>query len=111
MISIEQQFAEKLHAYTLPRNDRVNSRVKDLIDMILLLRLRTPKAEVMIQTAKKVFERRNTHLLPQKLETPPPEWQTPFLILATECNLSHNMQMSFKQISEFYSDLLKMTTG
>jgi hypothetical protein len=34
----EQQFAEKLHAYTLPRpKDRPNSRVKDLIDMILLI--------------------------------------------------------------------------
>jgi hypothetical protein len=37
-ISKEQQFAEKLHAYTLPRpEDRPNSRVKDLIDMNLLI--------------------------------------------------------------------------
>ncbi len=36
MISIEQQFAEKLHSYTLPR-ERINTRVKDLIDLILLL--------------------------------------------------------------------------
>jgi hypothetical protein len=29
-ISKEQQFAEKLHAYTVPRPDAPNSRVKDL---------------------------------------------------------------------------------
>jgi len=38
MISREQQFAEKLHAYTRPRTDRDNSRVKDLVDLLLLMR-------------------------------------------------------------------------
>ena len=37
MIPSEQQFAEKLHAYTLPRSTP-NSRVKDLIDLLLLIR-------------------------------------------------------------------------
>ena len=41
MISAEQQFAEKLHAYTLPRLERVNTRTKDLIDMVLLIRRET----------------------------------------------------------------------
>ena len=37
MIPREQQFAEKLHAYTLPRQGAVNSRVRDLVDMVLLI--------------------------------------------------------------------------
>jgi hypothetical protein len=36
LIAREQQFAEKIHAYTLPRSTP-NSRVKDLIDMALLM--------------------------------------------------------------------------
>jgi Nucleotidyl transferase AbiEii toxin, Type IV TA system len=36
MIAREQQFAEKIHAYTLPRNAS-NSRVKDLVDLALLI--------------------------------------------------------------------------
>ena len=36
MIAREQQSAEKIHAYTLPRNSP-NSRVKDLVDMALLI--------------------------------------------------------------------------
>ena len=36
MIAREQQFAEKIHAYTLPRNT-ANSRVKDLVDLALLI--------------------------------------------------------------------------
>lgn len=35
-ISCEQQCAEKIHAYTLPREGGFNSRVKDLVDIILL---------------------------------------------------------------------------
>jgi hypothetical protein len=31
-VSPEEQFAEKLHAYTLPRVSRENTRVKDLVD-------------------------------------------------------------------------------
>src|ERR1039457_7177661 len=37
MIAREQQFAEKIHAYTLLRSAQ-NSRVKDLVDLALLTR-------------------------------------------------------------------------
>ena len=36
-VSPEEQFAEKLHAYTLPRVGRENTRVKDLVDLVLLI--------------------------------------------------------------------------
>jgi hypothetical protein len=36
-VSREEQFAEKLHAYSLPREGRPNSRVKDLVDLALLI--------------------------------------------------------------------------
>jgi predicted nucleotidyltransferase component of viral defense system len=36
-VSPEEQFAEKLHAYTLPRTGRENTRVKDLVDLVLLI--------------------------------------------------------------------------
>lgn len=34
-LSREQQFAEKIHAYTFPRGARTNTRVKDLVDFVL----------------------------------------------------------------------------
>jgi len=36
MIAREQQFAEKIHAYTLPRSSP-NSRVRDPVDLYLLI--------------------------------------------------------------------------
>lgn len=34
-----QQFAEKIHAFTLPRGDQLNTRVKDLADLILFIEM------------------------------------------------------------------------
>jgi len=109
MISIEQQFAEKLHAYTLPRGERINSRAKDLIDMVLLLNIRTPRPETMFQTIQKVFKKRTTHLLPKQLEVPPPQWKAQFTSLAAECGLLQDMNASYEKISEFYNNMMIFT--
>jgi hypothetical protein len=41
MIPRDQQFTEKLHAYTLPRQGAVNARLRDLVDMVLLIQSAT----------------------------------------------------------------------
>lgn len=106
MISIEQQFAEKLHAYTLIRGQRINSRVKDLIDMVLLLNMKIPKSDEMLRALQKVFKKRDTHLLPLRLDPPPEDWNTQFINMATECGLPQDMQESFEKISNFYDRIL-----
>jgi len=63
-ISKEQQFAEKLHAYTLPRLEGTNSRVKDVVDMVLLLRLGTLDLERLREAIRTTFALRETHVLP-----------------------------------------------
>jgi hypothetical protein len=73
IISIEQQFAEKIHAYTLFRGDKLNSRVKDLVDILLLMRMRSLDFEKLRANLQKVFKIRNTHVLPTQLPTPPLE--------------------------------------
>jgi len=108
MISIEQQFAEKLHIYTLPRGERVNSRAKDLIDMVLLLNMKVPKADEMTRAVQKVFKKRDTHPLPQKLDAPPTEWKIQFIAMAAECGISQTMQESFEKVSEFYRNLISI---
>lgn len=74
--------------------------------MVLLLKIRPPKSNIMAQAVRKVFDKRNTHSLPQKLEPLPPEWQTQFNILAIECGLPHDMQINFKQIFKLYDSFI-----
>jgi hypothetical protein len=105
MISSEQQFAEKLHAYTLPRGDRINSRVKDLIDMVLLINMKAFSLEECKAALQRVFNTRDTHLLPDTLELPPAEWQTQFVAMAEECGISTDMKKAFEVVAHFYQKL------
>lgn len=107
MISLEQQLAEKIHAYTLPRNGRINSRVKDLIDMLLLLKMKSFKHEEFLYSLEKVFKIRNTHNLPRILEPPPVDWQLPFEAMAKECAIAPDMNENFKQVVRFYNRMSK----
>ncbi|MES2273778.1 MAG: nucleotidyl transferase AbiEii/AbiGii toxin family protein [Chlamydiota bacterium] len=104
MISVEQQFAEKLHSYTLPR-EQINTRTKDLIDLILLLNPKNRAPEVFQYALQRVFRARNTHPLPTFLPDPPLSWQKPFDTMAAECGISQNLKSGFTKVSEFYTAL------
>ena len=101
-ISKEQQFAEKLHAYTLPRTDRFNTRVKDLVDMLLLIREGFVSEAVVRDNLTKVFHRRNTHSLPTTLPLPPQDWDVKFDLLAKECGMNESLDQAIEIVDHFY---------
>ena len=84
---VAQQFAEKVHAYTFPWQDRDNTRVKDLVDLVLLLRSGQLKPERVKQALRATFEIRGTHSLPAQVPMPPLEWAEPYAALAGELGL------------------------
>lgn len=100
-ISLEQHFAEKIHAYTQPRVKQDNSRSKDLVDMVLLIRtgkLNTCRVKEAMQI---IFEFRGTHPVPNELELPPRSWVRPFTRMAKECNLKANLGEVFEELCDF----------
>ncbi len=105
MIPREQQFAEKLHAYTLPRVGTVNSRVRDLVDIVLLIQSGTLDVSLVAEALRRTFGRRGTHPIPAKLEPPPPDWTAPFERLADECRLDPSVPKAFAELSRFYTTL------
>lgn len=105
MISIEQQFAEKLHAYTFPRMERPNTRVKDLVDMMLLVKMRSMNLDVLKEALRLIFKVRQTHPLPKKIEAPPLAWKVPYYELAKECALKLDIDEAFREIETIYSGL------
>ena len=105
VISAAQQFAEKLHAYTSSRGERVNTRTKDLIDMVLLIsgeKLDKSKTAVAIRVT---FMKRATHDLTKELDPPPAEWEPVFDALAKECDLAMKLREGFEIIREFTKTL------
>ena len=106
MIPREQQFAEKLHAYTLPRPGAVNTRVRDLVDMVLLIQSATLAHNKVTEAIRVTFERRKTHALPNTLPVPPAEWQNPYRALARECDLSGQVEDAFAVLQMFMESIL-----
>ncbi len=110
MIPREQQFAEKLHAYTLPRSNP-NSRVKDLLDLALLSGSGDLNSQRLLDALRLTFERRATHTMPPELAAPPLEWQLPFQALAEECGLPTDIATVFRRVREFLETVLARQRG
>jgi hypothetical protein len=73
----ETHVAEKLHAYTLPR-ERENSRMKDLPDLALLAQTGTFHRELLRTALEQTFTFRRSHAMPGALPPPPSSWAKPY---------------------------------
>jgi hypothetical protein len=83
---IETHIAEKLHAYTMPRN-RVNSRVKDLPDLGILARIRPIDAARLREALEQSFTYRKSHAVPTAFPDPPPSWTAAYQKMAQDDEL------------------------
>src|ERR1700691_1524140 len=84
MIPREQQFAEKLHAYTLPAPGGEKRAVRNLVDLVLLIQSATLAKAKVGEAIRVTFDRRRTHAEPKLLPEPPTDWQKPYDALAEE---------------------------
>ena len=84
---LAQQVAEKVHAYTRPHAGGTSTRVKDLVDILLIAGLDQIDARTMRRALEATFDGRKTHPLPGSLPDPPATWSTPYLALAKELNV------------------------
>jgi len=106
-ISREEQFAEKLHAYTLPRTGRPNTRAKDLVDMLLLFDSDTIDPARLLENIKATFRRRGTHDVPLSLPPPLPSWEAPFGEMAADCGLNQNLTEQHRRLASFLAGIQK----
>lgn len=102
----EQQFAEKIHAYTLPRGERVNNRVKDMVDLALLLEVGLPEQEQVRRALTATFARRQTHLIPARLALPPEGWREAYAALAAECGVQRaTVEEAYAALATYWESL------
>ena len=86
---LTQQLAEKVHAYTRPHLSGESSRVKDLVDILLIAELGSISGQLLFQAVQMTFKARGTHPLPLHLPSPPASWSTPFRKMAFEVGLDY----------------------
>jgi hypothetical protein len=106
-ISKEQQFAEKLHAYTMTNRPAPNSRVKDLVDLALLVTRLPLDPELLRKALDQTFSQRDSHPLPADLLDPAATWEKPFAALAAETRLGLTMAEAFAVIRSFYQGIVR----
>ncbi len=105
-ISKAQQFAEKLHAYTYAWDDRENTRVKDIVDLVLLIERGELDADDVAVAIRETFRRREAHPVPRELAAPPIAWASEFPALAEQAGLSTQvLNAAFEILAAYFNRL------
>lgn len=107
------QIAEKLHAYTRAYGRRESSRIRDLVDILLIASFGRLKGPNLAKALETTFSARGTHSLPSEFPRHPAGWSGPYKRLARELNLSWpTVEEAWQAAAEFLNPLLRgMTEG
>ncbi|MCB1114705.1 MAG: nucleotidyl transferase AbiEii/AbiGii toxin family protein [Chlamydiia bacterium] len=103
-ISLEQQFAEKIHAMVVDRGERENTRVKDLIDVLLLIQEGLDKNQ-LFKAITNTFHRRGEKSIPITVPEPPASWRASFSQMATDCGLDPDFDAAFTTLERYWKEL------
>ena len=91
-------WSEKLAAYIHPWNDRHNTRVKDIVDLNLLIDQGLDKEQIY-QAMEKIFE---SIKLSETLKPPPEPWNKTYPALAQQAGLELTLEQAYDRLNTFY---------
>ena len=86
---LTQHLAEKIHAYVRPRGTGESTRVKDLVDIVLISEQIAVDAPALLTAIQATFSAYGSDNPPLSLPAPPTTWVVTFKKLAEEVGLSH----------------------
>jgi hypothetical protein len=100
VVPIEIQVAEKIHAYTRPygRQQRPTTRVKDLVDLVVIVEARSLDGRRLRAALERTFARRGTHPIPETLPAPPRQWAVSFGALAAQAKVAPVLAKGFDRV-------------
>jgi predicted nucleotidyltransferase component of viral defense system len=113
VISLEQHVAEKLHAYTgaFGRDQRESTRVKDLVDLVLIGEMAELDAKRLRIALAATFEQRGRQPLPNALPAPPSSWARPYAGLAREVGVADDMEAGHAAAARLLDPVLRSEAG
>lgn len=109
VISLEQHVAEKLHAYTgaFGREQRESTRVKDLVDLVLISEQAELDANRLSGALTTTFEQRASQPLPDAVPPPPRSWARPYAELAREVGIAADIKVAHTAAAELLDPVLE----
>jgi hypothetical protein len=113
VIALEQHIAEKVHAYTATYGpqEQHSTRIKDLIDILLIADLAAPQADRLHASLDATFSRRKRQSLPTALPPPPASWARPYTSAAADVGLPANLATAHAEAATFLDPILAGTTA
>lgn len=107
---LSQQLAEKLHAWAEAHASGSSSRVKDLVDMLLIGSLSSFEAEALRNALRATFAHRGGSAIPKQLPQAPPGWRVPYARLARDLGLhQRDLAEAVEAVSAFMCPVLEGT--
>lgn len=109
-VDVYQHAAEKFHAYARTyAHDRPSSRVKDLVDLVLLIESGLLCDPVRIgERLAVVYAERDNALPEPNLPNPPGDWKRPYAALATELGVTAvNTDAAYELVADWYAAALQ----
>ncbi len=104
--SSAQHLAEKVHALTRPFDDRINTRVKDLADIMLLLDEGPPQRQTTRNAVEEIFTSRQIHEIPDEIKEPSPTWASSYTAMARELGLHHTtLEDATSRLNDYWKKL------
>ena len=101
-----QHLAEKVHDLTRPFDDRINTRVKDLIDVTLLMDMGLPERVIVRNAVEQIFNTRRTHVIPKQIGNPPATWVSSFTAMALDIGLAQtHMEDATSRFNDYWKKL------
>lgn len=109
VVSLEQHVAEKLHAYTgaFGRDQRESTRVKDLVDLVLIGDSAEIDAKRLHQALTLTFAQRGRQLLPNAIPSPPSSWARPYAVLAREVGIADGVEAGHAAAARLLDPVLR----
>jgi len=106
VVSLDQHIAEKLHAYCrLYPDERVNTRAKDLADLVLIALLTDRDAEMLRTAIAHTFSQRG-NAPPVVVPQPPVRWAALFPVLARPIGITSDVYEAWKFAAAFLDPIL-----
>jgi predicted nucleotidyltransferase component of viral defense system len=113
VVPLEQHVAEKVHAYTgsYGQGERESTRVKDLVDLVLIGELAELDAKRLRQALATTFEQRAHQPLPNAVPSPPASWARPYAVLAREVGIAVDIEAGHAAAARLLDPVLRSEAG
>lgn len=110
VLPLEEQIAQKLHAYSLLYGGRhPSSRIKDLVDIVLICSEAVLAAGELRSALERTFRTRGTHPLPMSLPDPPTAWERGYGRLAADIGIDPSIRHGHALAAAFIDPILSDT--